>query len=173
MDGTVLLVSLMLAQPPPAIKLICFLEPVDRSGDLAVRIENPSPSVADVLVEVELRLEPTGHPEYRDPLVPSLSYRAGLDLSGPTVVPGPSPTRLEIPANGSKAWRVNPIDLPWHKKISATRAVDGAFKSVVPPGKYQLDLLLQHPESGSWSSRAVDATVDARGVLALQAPLEK
>jgi hypothetical protein len=166
--------SLVLAQEPqPQIRLICSLQPVGTFGDFEIRIENTSPSALDARLTAELVLEPVTRPRPRDPLLPSLSYRAGLDLSGPTVVTGSVPTRLEILAHGSKTWRMRPKDLLWHKKVSATRAGDGGFRSVVPPGKHELDLLLQRTGSGWWASRTSIVTVGPDGTLAVHVDEEK
>jgi hypothetical protein len=166
------LLLLTLAQPEgsAAIKLVCYLEASKAPGDLELRIENPAPQALAAVIGAELVLEPSDRPELRDPLVPQVSYRARLGLSGATAVSGTSAARIAIPALSSKAWRVRPGDLAWHKKESAIRAPDGAFRSVVPPGQFELFLLLQHSESGDWSSRALGATVDAQGRLEVRSP---
>jgi hypothetical protein len=164
-----MLLSVALLQgPPPTVRLICSLVAMDTPAHFEIRIENPSSAAVDTIVEAELVLKPTGRPNHHDPLLPSLSYRAALDLSTAVARPATRRTRLEIPSQSSKTWRFAALDLLWHKKVSATRSTDVGFRNIVPPGEYDLDLFVQREVTGWWVSRSLVVTVDSRGGLSVR-----
>ena len=153
----------------PPVRLVCSLVSIDARAHFEIRIENPSSTAVDILVEAELVLEPSGRPRHHDHLLPSLSYRAALELSSTVARPATRKTRLEIPGQSTKTWRLSATDLLWDKKVSGTRGAGMGFRRAVPPGGYDLHVFVEREGTSWWASGMLVVAVDSHGELSLRA----
>ena len=153
--------------PSPLPRLIPFVA-VTPSGDIELRIDNPSPKPLDVSLIVELVLD---RPESVAPTeTPSTvpSYRARLDLADAVPHASESETRVQIVAKASRKWLTSAARLQWYEHRSAIPFAPRSFSQAVPPGHYSLALRIAKDQSPWWHSEEIAVTIDGTHGLTLR-----
>jgi hypothetical protein len=144
------------------IRLICSLTSEGGSG-LTLTIENVSSEPLDTLLTARVILEDPRGPTPFDPLARPLSYRAPLDLTRPAAAPARDATRLRLPPSGSASWPLVLGDLLWHATPLEAGSTGRPFRTVVPPGRYDITVVLDRADIGRWRSGHLLVEVNQRG----------